>query len=164
MKANGLPVTYVVYPDEGHIFVRLPNQLSRMAITEAFLGRCLGGRVEPFAGDLSGSSAQIETGAEHIPGLQDARTHIAPAHAIRGSNRPLMFSYVGRCRGTNLEIFPNASRTPVTATPAITCAELRSAHKWDVATLITARNTSPAGPDQWGSYLLDLLTPGRNLH
>jgi hypothetical protein len=42
MRENNIPVTYVVFPDEGHGFARLENRLA--AITEAFLARHLGGR------------------------------------------------------------------------------------------------------------------------
>ena len=66
MTRNGLPVTYVLYPDEGHGFVRPKNNLSFNAIVEAFLGKCLGGRVEPVGTDFEGSSHEICTGKEHI--------------------------------------------------------------------------------------------------
>jgi dipeptidyl aminopeptidase/acylaminoacyl peptidase len=72
MKETGLPVTYVVYPDEGHIFARRPNQLSWMAIVEVFLGQCLGGRSEPIENALDGSSAHIAVGGRYIPGLSQA--------------------------------------------------------------------------------------------
>ena len=64
MKANGIPVTYVLYPDEGHGFARPENNISFYAITEAFLERHLGGRAEPMRQDeWDGSTAQILEGA-----------------------------------------------------------------------------------------------------
>lgn len=64
MKANGIPVTYVLYPDEGHGFARPENSISFNAITEAFLERHLGGRAEPMRqADWNGSTAQILEGA-----------------------------------------------------------------------------------------------------
>jgi dipeptidyl aminopeptidase/acylaminoacyl peptidase len=72
MKQRGLPVTYVNYPDEGHGFVRPPNNLSFFAITEAFLQPCLGGRFEPIGNDFAGSSLQVLEGAQHVPGLAEA--------------------------------------------------------------------------------------------
>ena len=72
MGANGVPVTYVVFPDEGHGFVRPPNRLAFRALTEAFLGAVLGGRVEPIGDDLSGSSISVPVGAELIDGLPEA--------------------------------------------------------------------------------------------
>jgi acetyl esterase/lipase len=72
MGANGIPVTYVVFPDEGHGFVRPPNRLAFRAVTEAFLGAVLGGRVEPVGNDLEGSSITVPVGAELIDGLSEA--------------------------------------------------------------------------------------------
>lgn len=72
MKAKGLPVTYVNYPDEGHGFARPQNRLSFFAISEGFLGQCLGGRTEPFGDDLQGSSLQVLEGASYVPGLAAA--------------------------------------------------------------------------------------------
>jgi dipeptidyl aminopeptidase/acylaminoacyl peptidase len=72
MQAKGIPVTYVLYPDEGHGFARPENTLSFNAITEAFLAQCLGGRFEPLGEDVAGSSTTVPTGAEQIPGLVEA--------------------------------------------------------------------------------------------
>ncbi|MEX2366757.1 MAG: prolyl oligopeptidase family serine peptidase [Pseudohongiellaceae bacterium] len=69
MKARGIPVTYALYPDEGHGFVRPENTLSFNAIVEGFLGNILGGRVEPIGDDLKGTSLQVPEGAERIQGL-----------------------------------------------------------------------------------------------
>jgi dipeptidyl aminopeptidase/acylaminoacyl peptidase len=62
MAANGIPVTYVVFPDEGHGFARPENSIAFNAITEAFLARHLGGRCEPLGDDLEGSSHEIRAG------------------------------------------------------------------------------------------------------
>jgi dipeptidyl aminopeptidase/acylaminoacyl peptidase len=72
MQARGIPVAYALYPDEGHGFARPQNNLSFAALAEAFLGRCLGGRVEPIGDDLSGSSLTVPTGAEEVPGLVES--------------------------------------------------------------------------------------------
>ncbi len=69
MKERGIPVTYVLYPDEGHGFARPENNLSFMAVAEAFLARCLGGRYEPVGDDFEGSSVQVLTGEAEVPGL-----------------------------------------------------------------------------------------------
>jgi dipeptidyl aminopeptidase/acylaminoacyl peptidase len=69
MQARGIPVTYLLYPDEGHGFARPENNLSFNAVTEAFFSRWLGGRCEPFGSDLNGSSLQVQTGAEFVPNL-----------------------------------------------------------------------------------------------
>ena len=72
MKAKGIPVTYVLFPDEGHGFARPQNNLAFYATTEHFLGKCLGGRAEPFGQAFAGSSIQVLHGAEFAPGLKAA--------------------------------------------------------------------------------------------
>ncbi len=69
MRERGIPVTYVLYPDEGHGFARPENNLSFMAVAEAFLARCLGGRHEPIGDDFEGSWIQVVVGEEEVPGL-----------------------------------------------------------------------------------------------
>jgi hypothetical protein len=71
-----LPVTYVLYPDEGHGFARPENALSFYAIAEAFLATCLGGGYEPVGEDFSGSSLTVPVGAEHVPGLAEALSNV----------------------------------------------------------------------------------------
>ena len=68
----GIPVTYVLYPDEGHGFAREENWLSFIAITEAFLADCLGGRAEPIGNAFEGSSLQVLAGLENVPGVAQA--------------------------------------------------------------------------------------------
>ena len=72
MRAKNIPVTYVVFPDEGHGFARPANNIAFMAVTENFLGKCLGGRAEPIGGAVKASTAQIKHGAEFAPGLKEA--------------------------------------------------------------------------------------------
>lgn len=72
MQARGIPVTYVLFPDEGHGFARPENNMAFFAITEAFLAQHLGGRYEPIGHDLGRSSARVLTGAEGVPGLSQA--------------------------------------------------------------------------------------------
>jgi len=73
MKEKDLPVTYVLYPDEGHGFQRAENNLSFFAVIDAFLAEQLGGRYEPIGeGGLAGSSIQVPAGADLVPGLSEA--------------------------------------------------------------------------------------------
>uniref|UniRef100_A0A914RTK6 Peptidase S9 prolyl oligopeptidase catalytic domain-containing protein n=1 Tax=Parascaris equorum TaxID=6256 RepID=A0A914RTK6_PAREQ len=44
-----IPVTYVLYPDEGHGFGRPQNSLAEAGFVERFLHRCLHGRYEKFS-------------------------------------------------------------------------------------------------------------------
>lgn len=72
MQAKKIPVSYVLYPDEGHGFAKPNNRIGFNAIAEAFLGNCLGGRVEPLGETVRQSTAQIVHGAEFVPGLKEA--------------------------------------------------------------------------------------------
>jgi dipeptidyl aminopeptidase/acylaminoacyl peptidase len=72
MKERGIPVTYVLYPDEGHGFAEAANRISFFAVSEAFLSKCLGGRFEPIGDDFEGASLQVPEGADYVPGLADA--------------------------------------------------------------------------------------------
>lgn len=72
MKEKGLPVTYLLYPDEGHGFAKPANRISSYAAYEGFLAQCLGGRAQPIGDDLKGSSLQVLEGAEHVDGLKEA--------------------------------------------------------------------------------------------
>jgi dipeptidyl aminopeptidase/acylaminoacyl peptidase len=72
MKAAKIPVTYVLYPDEGHGFTRPENNIAFYAIAENFLASCLGGRAEPIGDALKPSTTQIIEGAEHVKGLTAA--------------------------------------------------------------------------------------------
>jgi dipeptidyl aminopeptidase/acylaminoacyl peptidase len=46
MRKNGIPVTYIVFEDEGHGFANPSNSNRFFAAVESFLGETLGGRVE----------------------------------------------------------------------------------------------------------------------
>jgi dipeptidyl aminopeptidase/acylaminoacyl peptidase len=78
MKAKGIPVTYALFPDEGHGFARPENSIAFMAIAEAFLSRHLKGRAEPIGDAFQGSSVTIPQGRELVPGVEGA---IAPPAA-----------------------------------------------------------------------------------
>jgi dipeptidyl aminopeptidase/acylaminoacyl peptidase len=72
MQERGIPVTYVLFPDEGHGFARPKNRLAFYGIAEAFLSRHLGGQVEPLGDAVGESTARIPEGADQVPGLEDA--------------------------------------------------------------------------------------------
>jgi dipeptidyl aminopeptidase/acylaminoacyl peptidase len=72
MQAKNIPVTYVLFPDEGHGFARPENSIAFMAVAENFLSQCLGGKAEPIGGTVKASSAKVPHGAEFAPGLKDA--------------------------------------------------------------------------------------------
>lgn len=72
MQARNIPVTYVLFPDEGHGFARPENNKAFNAVTEGFLAQCLGGRAEPIGKDFTGSSISVPVGADDVPGLAEA--------------------------------------------------------------------------------------------
>ena len=72
MVQREIPVTYVLYPDEGHGFARPANSISFFAVVEAFLAKVLGGRHEPIGDDFDGATLEVPTGSAYVPGLEDA--------------------------------------------------------------------------------------------
>jgi dipeptidyl aminopeptidase/acylaminoacyl peptidase len=69
MQERSIPVTYVLFPDEGHGFARPENNIAFVASAEAFLSAHLGGVYQPTTKeDLAGSTIKIVTGKEGIPG------------------------------------------------------------------------------------------------
>ena len=73
MQEKEIPVTYVLYPDEGHGFVRPENRLSFFGVSEVFLAEHLGGRYQPLGeGDFENSSIKVPAGAGQVQGLEPA--------------------------------------------------------------------------------------------
>ncbi len=64
MVEKSIPVTYLLYPNEGHGFARPENKASFYAVAEQFLGKCFNKSSEPVGTDLEGSSIQILHGAD----------------------------------------------------------------------------------------------------
>lgn len=79
MTKRNIPVTYVLFPDEGHGFARPENRLAFNAVTEAFLAEHLGGRYEPIDNDLEGSSITVPAGADEVPGVAEHLSAAKPA-------------------------------------------------------------------------------------
>jgi dipeptidyl aminopeptidase/acylaminoacyl peptidase len=69
LQDKRIPVTYVLFSDEGHGFARPENRLAFYAVAEAFLAKHLGGRYEALGDACRGSTITIPSGAEDIPGL-----------------------------------------------------------------------------------------------
>ena len=72
MQEKNIPVTYVLYSDEGHGFARPENNLSFMAVTETFLAKNLGGRAEEIGEAFQGSSLTVPAGKENLLGVKEA--------------------------------------------------------------------------------------------
>jgi dipeptidyl aminopeptidase/acylaminoacyl peptidase len=72
MQEKNIPVTYVLFPDEGHGFARPENSMAFNAVTEAFLAEHLGGRFEPIGESFNNSSVKVMAGSDQVPGLAAA--------------------------------------------------------------------------------------------
>ena len=70
MREKEIPVTYLLYPDEGHGFDRPANNLSFFAVSEAFLAEHLGGLYEPIGTDFDGANFSVQAGINGVPGLE----------------------------------------------------------------------------------------------
>jgi dipeptidyl aminopeptidase/acylaminoacyl peptidase len=86
MTKHNIPVTYVLYPDEGHGFRRPENRKSFNAVTEAFLAEQLGGRYEPVGSDFQGANITVPAGADEVPGLPEALAAMKSAKSDSTSN------------------------------------------------------------------------------
>jgi dipeptidyl aminopeptidase/acylaminoacyl peptidase len=84
LKARNIPVTYLVFPDEGHGFHRPENNIAFSAVAEAFLSHCVGGRAEPIGNAIKASTAVVKMGADYVPGLAQAEAK-TPVGTNRGS-------------------------------------------------------------------------------
>jgi dipeptidyl aminopeptidase/acylaminoacyl peptidase len=69
MKRNKKPVTYLLYPDEGHDYASPESWISFFAVAERFFHEHLGGRYEPIGDDLNASNFQVIEGGNLIPDL-----------------------------------------------------------------------------------------------
>ena len=72
LRSQEAPATFLSFAGEGARFESAANRLAYFAVTEAFLGQCLGGRVEPFGDDLARSSLRVRLGADRVEGLEAA--------------------------------------------------------------------------------------------
>lgn len=72
MKARNIPVTYMLFPEEGHGFAKPENRFAFYAVAEAFLAEHLGGRYQGIDDAFEGARFSIPVGAEEVPGLKAA--------------------------------------------------------------------------------------------
>ncbi len=86
--ANGIPVTYLLFPDEGHGLSRADNRLAFHALAEAFLAEHLGGRTEPFGWEFENSTIQVPAGAELVPGLAEMLEYCRPSPPDSSAQAP----------------------------------------------------------------------------
>jgi dipeptidyl aminopeptidase/acylaminoacyl peptidase len=78
MDTKKIPVTYVLFHDEGHGFARPENRFAFYAVTEAFLAKHLAGRFEPIGKAFEGADFSVPSGKEQVPGVAEALKAKAP--------------------------------------------------------------------------------------
>jgi acetyl esterase/lipase len=67
LKAKGIPVVYLLFPDEGHGFVRPEDNMAFRAVAENFLARHLGGLAKPIhPEELTESTIEVKEGAAEL--------------------------------------------------------------------------------------------------
>jgi dipeptidyl aminopeptidase/acylaminoacyl peptidase len=71
MNEKKIPVTYVLFHDEGHGFSRPENRFAFYAVTEGFLAQHLGGRFEPIGNAFEGADFSVPSGQDQVPGLAE---------------------------------------------------------------------------------------------
>ncbi|KAK6051742.1 peptidase, S9A/B/C family, catalytic domain protein [Cooperia oncophora] len=84
LKKNHIPVSYVLYPDEGHGFRKANNRLAQCGFIEKFLHMCLGGRYEPYKQGQYNSSAILMS-----DGFATVAAPAPPAPALPATIPPL---------------------------------------------------------------------------
>jgi dipeptidyl aminopeptidase/acylaminoacyl peptidase len=72
MNDRKIPVTYLLFEDEGHGFARPENRFAFYAVAEAFLAEHLGGRFEPVGDAFEGAAFRVPSGKAEVPGLAEA--------------------------------------------------------------------------------------------
>lgn len=70
LRELGRPVTYLVYPNEPHDYRRPESWESFWGVAERFLHEHLGGRYQPYTGEMARADVQVTTGAKFVPGLE----------------------------------------------------------------------------------------------
>lgn len=72
MTERKIPVTYMLFSDEGHGFARPENRFAYYAAAEQFLSKILGGRAEPIGKAFDGANFTVPAGKDGIPGYEAA--------------------------------------------------------------------------------------------
>uniref|UniRef100_A0A915ALI3 Peptidase S9 prolyl oligopeptidase catalytic domain-containing protein n=1 Tax=Parascaris univalens TaxID=6257 RepID=A0A915ALI3_PARUN len=86
LQRHGIPVTYVLFPDEGHGFRKPCNVLAEAGFREKFLHDCLHGRYEEFLPGQYNSSAVVVTEGSNTPTSLSKLSRIPSANGA-GSTR-----------------------------------------------------------------------------
>ncbi|HTN76859.1 MAG TPA: alpha/beta fold hydrolase [Pirellulaceae bacterium] len=83
MNQKKIPVTYLLYQQEGHGLARPENRFAFQAVQEAFLAQNLGGRFEPIGDAFEGAVFTVPSGEDGVPGLAEALKSAKPAEKAK---------------------------------------------------------------------------------
>ncbi len=72
MNEKDIPVSYMLFTEEGHGFAKPENRQAFFAVAEAFLAKHLGGEYEPIGDAFEGAAFDVSSGTDGVPGLEDA--------------------------------------------------------------------------------------------
>ena len=72
MNEKAIPVSYMLFTEEGHGFAKPENRQAFYAVAEAFLAKHLGGDYESIGDAFEGAAFDVSSGTDGVPGLEDA--------------------------------------------------------------------------------------------
>lgn len=77
IQSHGLPVCYVVYPEEGHGLAKPENRTSFYAMAEVFLSKCLHRPYQPIGDEIKHAKLELRAGAEYL-GIETSSLSVPP--------------------------------------------------------------------------------------
>ena len=92
MNEKDIPVSYILFTEEGHGFAKPENRQAFYAVAEAFLAKHLGGDYEPIGDAFEGAAFDVSSGTDGVPGLEDALKARAASPSYFRSTAPQMSS------------------------------------------------------------------------
>ncbi|CAI2349135.1 unnamed protein product [Caenorhabditis sp. 36 PRJEB53466] len=87
LEKKNIPVTYLLYPDEGHGIRKPHNSMEQHGHIETFLEQCLGGQSQPFQPGQYNSTAILKNVGIEAPAMARLNAQMAP----RGPVAPSIF-------------------------------------------------------------------------
>ncbi|ETN75960.1 peptidase, S9A/B/C family, catalytic domain protein [Necator americanus] len=97
LRKKNIPVSYILYPDEGHGFRKANNRLAQCGFIEKFLHSCLGGEYEPFEQGQYNSSAIMKS--DGFPTTIESRPPTPPPYPTLAPQlfyRPILPRFAAR--------------------------------------------------------------------
>ncbi|CAL2038290.1 unnamed protein product [Caenorhabditis brenneri] len=93
LEKKNIPVTYLLYPDEGHGVRKPHNSMEQHGHIETFLQQCLGGEAQPFQPGQYNSTAILKKVGIEGPAIAKltATNQLPQHHQARGPVAPSIF-------------------------------------------------------------------------